>query len=98
MVSRLDSEAQWPAIEREAARAEGLVRDCELAREVALDYGDAQFFAKLAYQRAFLSQVLYIRGSDAKDCADVLSQAVNEFITALELSYPTEAIEVNNWF
>jgi hypothetical protein len=51
-----------------------------------------------AYEAAFLSQVRYIQNFDAKQAISLLAQAVRDFASALELGYPTEAIEVNNWF
>jgi hypothetical protein len=85
-------------IEREALRADRFVGKCELVRGYALEYKDANFFAKLAYQRAFLSQVRCIQSALPNQIIDSLKQAVQDFVTGFELGYPTEAIEVSNWF
>lgn len=71
---------------------------CELVSKYALEYKDAEFFSKLAYQRAFISQVRYIQGAAPQQVIGVLRQALQDFITAFELGYRAEAIEINNWF
>lgn len=85
-------------IDREAERAARFVQHAEPAREWALCYGDAKFFAKLAYKSAFLCQLRFINTHRAEAAVLALRQAVRDFATALELGYPTEAAEVNNWF
>ena len=98
MASNFINQSELAAIEREEVRADHFVLQCELARKQALVYRDAKFFAKLAYQRAFLSQVWYIQGVSVSQVIDSLWQAVRDFATHLELGCPTEAMEVNNWF
>lgn len=98
MASTFVEQSELAVIEREASRADRFVRRCELARKYALGYRDANFFAKLAYQRAFLSQVRYIQGTLSNQVIDSLRQALQDFIIGFELGYPSEAIEVNNWF
>ncbi len=98
LVSTLIEQSELAGIKREALRADRFVRQCELARKQAFVYRDGKFFANLAYQRAFLSQVWQIQGVPASQIVFSLRQAVRDFITGLELGYPTEAIEVNNWF
>jgi hypothetical protein len=98
LASTFIEQSKMAVIEREASRADRFVRQCELARKYALGYKDAKFFAKLAYQSAFLSQVRYIQGTLSDQVIDSLRLAVQDFIIGFELGYPTEAIEVNNWF
>ncbi len=88
----------WEAFDREAVRADRFLSHAEPARKQALWYGDAKFFAKVAYQKAFLTQVRYLRGIQPEEAVFSLRQAVCAFATALELGYPTEAVEINNWF
>lgn len=85
-------------IEYEANRANRFISQCEIARKQAFEFKDAKFFVGLAYQRAFLSQVCYLQGASTDLIIDLLRQAVSDFLIGLELGYPTEAIEINNWF
>jgi len=98
MVSTFLAKSELAAIEREASRADRFVRLCEQAQKEALRYRDAKFFTKLAYQRAFLSQVRYIEGINTSQAVDLLRQAVQDFVTGVELGYLSEALEINNWF
>src|SRR5262249_52574261 len=86
------------AIEREAMRAERFVRHGEQAREHALAYGDGKFFATLAYQSAFLSQVRCLQTGFTDQAVLSLRCALKDFLFALELGYSTEAVEITNWF
>jgi len=86
------------AIGHEAGRAARFVSHCELAHDDAVRCGDAKFFARLAYQKAFLGQVSFIDGLPAVRAADLLWQALRDFLTALDFGYLTDADEVNNWF
>jgi hypothetical protein len=83
---------------REALRAEHFISQCEKARKQAFVYKDGKFFANFAYQRAFLSQVRYLQGDSPSEFLVSLRQALSDFITGLELGYPTEANEINNWY
>lgn len=85
-------------MEQEAARADRFLRQCELARKQALVFKDCKFYANVAYERAFLSQVWHIQGVSASQVIVSLRQAVCDFITALEFGYPTQSVEINNWF
>ena len=98
MTSVFIEQSDLAVIEREASRADRFVYQCEVVRKYALEYKDFKFFAKLAYQRAFLSQVRYLQGTLPNQVIDSLRQAVQDFIIGFEFGYPTEAIEVNNWF
>jgi len=91
-------QSEFGSIEREASRADCFVRECELIQKQALSFRDSKFFANLAYQRAFLCQVWHIQGVSASQIIVSLRQAVRDFITALEFGYPTESVEINNWF
>jgi hypothetical protein len=98
LASTFIEKTEFAVIEREALRADRFVHQCESARKYALGYKDANFFVKLAYQRAFLSQVRYIQGTLSDQVIDSLRQAVQDFIIGFELGYPAEAMEINNWF
>ena len=96
MTSAFIEQSEWEGIEREALRADRFVRQSEIVRKYALEYKDTKFFAKLAYQRAFLSQVRYIQGDLPNKFIDSLRQSIQDFITGFEFGYPTEALEINN--
>lgn len=92
-------QSEFAAIKREASRSDRFVSQCELARKQGFIFRDGKFFANLGYQRAFLSQFRYIQGElTPSKFLTSLQQAVSDFIIGLELGYPTEAIEINNWF
>jgi hypothetical protein len=98
VASTFIEQSELAVVEREASRVDRFVHQCELVRKYALGYKDANFFTKLAYQRAFLSQVRYIQGALSSQVIDSLRQALQDFIIGFEFGYPTEAIEINNWF
>jgi hypothetical protein len=98
MIKHYRTLSQDEQIEQETARADRFVRGGILAQNRAHQYSDCRFFAQLAYQRAFLAQVRYLRDARADGAILSMKTALREFVCALEMGYATEASEVSNWF